>query len=139
MTVPQPLIDAYNSAEYHVSSYQPFVLSVNQFNRNLRNLHDEHHVESSAFLTAHNPFSQLVTDYENTILQNSLKSDIDSLGFTFINGFGQSSEYNKNWKESSFLVLGINFEMATALAKKYNQNAYIWSASECIPKLIICV
>ena len=139
MTVPQSLIDAYNSAEYHVSSYQPFVLSVNQLNSDLKSLHDEHNVESSAFLTAHNPYSQLVTDSENTILQNSLKSDLDSLGLTFINGFGQGSEANSDWKESSFLVLGIDFEMATALAKKYKQNAYIWSSIDCIPKLILCV
>jgi hypothetical protein len=136
MSLTQSLRDAYNSAEYHVSSYQPFVLKANEFSAYLQSLHLQHNCESSAFLTAHNPFSQKLTDSQNDISQQLLEAELTNFGLRLIKGFGQGGETNSDWRESSVLVLGISFDLSKMIAKKYEQNAFIWNGADCIPKLI---
>ena len=41
-----------------------------------------------------------------------------------------------DWQEYSYLVLGIDKDQATAMATRYEQNAYVWIGPAGIPELI---
>lgn len=77
-----------------------------------------------AFITACNPYSEQLSDVQNTVLNDLLENDL--------------AEYNvypalgrrEDWNEDSFLVLGISKEEATRLAIKYKQNAFVFGKFE---------
>ena len=91
---------------------------------------------SSAFLTAHNPLSNIVTDMENTAAQQALEAELTELGFTFLIGYGCDGD--GAWpQEVSALVIGIDFETAKAISIRYGQNAFLFAADDAVPKLIL--
>jgi Protein of unknown function (DUF3293) len=137
MTISENLIKAYESTDYVVNGTPKCKLQINKYSHELDALHKHHGVSCSAFLTAHNPFSVSTAEEINRTLQDALVSDLTSLSLHFIDGYGQSTDANADWKESSFLVLGLDLENGRKLAVKYRQNAFVWSDKNCIPKLII--
>ena len=76
-----------------------------------------------AFITAYNPLPKILSDSENTIRNNNLKQDIESLGFQFYTGYGIAKD--KSWKEESFLIVGIEKQEAKKLGAKYGQLAIL--------------
>lgn len=138
MTIPIHLLEFYISANYHVSATTPFKIKVNQFSDELKKLHFDHNVSCSAFLTAHNPFSELTSDELNNTYQESLINEIKTLSLKFVKGYGESSVATTDWQEASLLVLGLELDDAQKLAVKYKQNAFIFSHENCIPQLVIC-
>ena len=135
--VTEDLISAFKNTDYHVLANEHFVLRIDEFNEYLQRLLDEYEASSSAFLTAYCPFSKPLSLEENEILQSQLETDLNSLNYKFINGYGQGKAEYSNWKERSVLVLNISLENATRLAKKYKQYAFIWNDFKCTPRLIV--
>jgi hypothetical protein len=122
------LVRAYREAKFVVEYTSPITLLVGQSNSSLRALLKEHNVSTAAFITAFNPYSNVLSDQENISAQNSLIKDIKALGLQKINGFGQ--DIAEQWpKEVSVLILGITESQAEVLADKYSQNAFIWIGS----------
>ena len=80
---------------------------------------------SALVITAWNPLGQELETHENEALQNSLISDLNNLGFTFLPVLGQ--EPGGGWKEESLLIpndeLLNTLELVRLLADKYEQNA----------------
>jgi hypothetical protein len=132
----EELISAYKTTHFHVLDDVPFVLKVGEISPSLANLYRTHQVNSAAFITAHNPFSQ-VFSLENNIDRNlKLQSDIKALNLILIDGYGQDPL--KQWdKEDSFLILGLEIDQAKTLGVKYEQNAIVWCTHEAIPELIL--
>jgi hypothetical protein len=122
------LVRAYREAKFVVDYTSPITLLVGQSNSSLRTLLKEHNVSTAAFITAFNPYSNVLSDQENIGAQNSLLKDIKALGLPSINGFGQ--DIAEQWpKELSVLILDITESQAEVLADKYSQNAFIWIGS----------
>jgi len=127
-TIPPGLIRAYREAKYVVGIDSPIVLRIGQVNRQLKILLETHKVTTAAFITAFNPYSEVLNDDQNQAAQNSLIEDIQKLGLAVINGYGQ--DMAEEWpREDSVLALGITESLAEGLADKYGQNGFVWIGS----------
>lgn len=127
-TIHPGLIRAYREAKYVVQYLEPIELRIGRVNENLKGLLEVFNVTTAAFITAFNPYSEVLSDAENEQAQNQLRMDIESLGYEGVLGFGQ--DIAEEWpREQSFLAVGITESQAEALADKYGQNGYVWIGS----------
>lgn len=127
-TIHPGLIRAYREAKYVIGMDTPIILRIGQANRQLENLLHAHKVATAAFITAFNPYSEVLNDEQNQATQNSLLMDIKKLGLTVVDGYGQ--DMAEEWpRESSILALGITESQAEGLADKYGQNGFVWIGS----------
>jgi hypothetical protein len=100
----------------------------------LREIHRKHAVNSSAFLTAYNPFSGQRRPLENAEAQSELVLEV-SKRWAFL--YGEGSDIDGKWPpEPSILILGITLEEARGLAKKYQQNAFLFGNEKGLSCLI---
>ncbi|TGL54218.1 DUF3293 domain-containing protein [Leptospira wolffii] len=113
------LRQAYLRTEY--ITYKPsFSIRVGRTHPDLDEFLSGKGVYSWAFLTAWNPGSILLTLEENKIRNSDLIRELGS--FESIEGEGKAED----WKEESFLVLGIDLRNALELSKKFGQNAIVF-------------
>jgi len=96
-------------------------------------------VSAAAFLTAFNPRSEILSLQENESRQTQLLADIAQLGFAACDGYG--ADEGGDWpREISVLVAGISYVQAQDLAKKYDQNAFLFmkqrDAGSCTIELV---
>lgn len=81
-------IQAYLDTNYHVNGATPLTLNIGVASAGLAALHKIHGVESSAYVTACNPFSQALHDLANDARQAVLARELQQRGLTYINGVG---------------------------------------------------
>jgi hypothetical protein len=137
-TLNPELIRAYQSAEYHVRSAKPFVLELGKRSEGVVDLARRLQVDCVTFITAHNPYSEVLSDRENAKRNRQLKKELDKLDLTIVKGYGQ--DHAMKWKkEDSFVVFGLGLDTAKELGIKYKQNAIVWCDTDAIPKLVILV
>ncbi len=134
-TIHPGLIRAYREAKYVVGIDSPIVLRIGKASHQLKSLLDTHKATTAAFITAFNPYSEVMSDDQNHAAQKSLLVDTQKLGLSAIEGYGQ--DMAEEWpREASFLVLGITESQAEGLADKYGQNGYVWvGSSDALPVL----
>jgi ADP-ribosylglycohydrolase len=90
---------------------------------------------TSIFLTAYNPCSKEINRAENETRQTKLISILKDNGYKFFYGYGQGD--SADWTpEPSVLVLGIDFNKAFELARRFEQNAFIFAEKGKPPMLI---
>lgn len=65
--IAQSSIQAYPETNYHVHGATPLTLNIDVANAGLAALHKTHSVESSAYVTACNPFSQALELRSNLV------------------------------------------------------------------------
>jgi hypothetical protein len=127
---------AYLNTDYQVDAPgAPFKLNIGCYSPELDQLHQKFGVSTSLYITAWNPFSDLLTDEENNAKQQMLVSDITDFGFDMITGRGiaQSGDWPS---EESIIVLGCDEGTAITLSQKYQQNVVVFSDEKAIPGLI---
>lgn len=99
-------------------------------------LYQTHNVDCAAFITAFNPFSQELTTDENHRRQEVLAKDLTGRSLSFVEGVGQHP--SGAWPgEPSFLVLGLELEVAKSLGQSVEQNAIIWCGANRVPNLVL--
>jgi len=76
--ISEDLINAYRETEYIVNIEPPMTLRVGQKNEALIALHQKYRVESSAFITAYNPYSESTLDANNIKLQSELHKELQT-------------------------------------------------------------
>ena len=135
-TLNPELIRAYQSAEYHVRSAKPFVLELGKRSEGIVDLNRRLQVDCVTFLTAHNPYSEVLSDKENAKRNRQLKKELDKLDLTIVKGYGQDAKMT--WKkEDSFVVFGLELDAAKEFGVKYQQNAIVWCGADAIPLLVL--
>jgi hypothetical protein len=135
-TISLDTIQAYRQTHYHVCVQPAFTLSIAQPSAELLGLHQAHHVQSSAFITAYNPYSQPTNIDDNQQRQQALLQQLHAAGYTVLPGIGQHP--SNNWpSEESCLVLGLGREEASALGMQQEQNAIVWCGPDGIPELVL--
>jgi hypothetical protein len=130
------LIEAYQNANYYVRSAQPFIMQIGEKSDGLIDLCRRLRVSCAAFITAYNPFGEILTDEENKLRNNQLKLDIDTLELTVVKGFGQD-KLGEWGQEESFLICGLDLDASKKVGMKYQQNAIVWFGADAIPRLIL--
>ena len=134
-SIDSELWKAYEETDFIVHSKPEFSLNIGQFSEQLKQLLNSHKVSSAAFITAYNPFSQQLSQDENSERQTTLVDEIQSRGLSLFQGLGQHP--NHQWQgEPSVLILGIALEAAKKLARTYEQNAFVWCDEACTPQLV---
>ena len=129
-------IQAFLETEYCVHGDATAVLQVGVGCAELADLHQAHAVDCSAFVTACNPFSQVLGDAANAARQEALAHELKHRSLRFIDGVGQ--HLSNQWPgEASFLVLGLTLEAAKRLGDQFEQNAIIWNGADAVPRLIL--
>jgi hypothetical protein len=136
-TAPPPgLVQAYRETHYRVLGDDGFTLTIDVPSPELAHAHRRHGVDSSAFLTACNPFSRSLSDDENIALQAVLAAALRSLKLLFIDGLGQHP--SNGWQgEASFLALGVTRDQACHLGTRFEQNAIVWAGADAVPRLLL--
>ncbi|MDX3894255.1 DUF3293 domain-containing protein [Pusillimonas sp.] len=134
--IPASLLKAYRQTDYRVQAPRPFVMHIGQASQALCLLHRQYGVASSAFITACNPYSRLLTDQENAERQQRLAEAIAHGGWRSIPGSGK--HISGPWPaEACFLVLGIDREAARRLGRAFEQNAIVFCEADFVPELML--
>lgn len=134
-TLPAELLQAFSDTHYIVHHEPPFTMHIGQPSPELKALMSDQNALSAAFITGWNPFSQNLPTKENKVRQDELKATLKKRGLTCIDGIGKHP--SNNWPgEVSVLVLGLDLEAAKALARHYEQHAFVWAARDGVPELI---
>jgi hypothetical protein len=135
-SIEEALLQAYLETNYHIDTAIPFILRVGSVSKPLLTLYQQQGIRCGVFVTACNPYSQLLDEEANSVRQADLKGELNRRKLIFFNGTGQHP--TGDWPgETSFFVLGLPFEAAKALGKKYQQNAVVWCGEDAIPELIL--
>lgn len=128
---------AYRDAEYWVLADPPFCLAIDVPSHSLRRLHEQYGVTCSALLTAFNPHSERLADDLNQSRQHSLRKQLQSMGLNACPAV--NSDPKGLWPdEESVLVFGIERDDAEALARQFQQKAFLWNGADSVPHLIWC-
>jgi hypothetical protein len=134
-SLPPALLTAYEETDYYVSDDPPMLLKIGVQNDDARILLASFDVDSAAFITAWNPGSEQLLEEENDNRQAELLAEIEKLRLNYFVGWGE----REDWREYSYLILGISLPDATALGQQFGQNAFVWLDLEGIPQLVSLV
>ena len=115
------LINAYNSTSYNVFKPKLSIL-VGQTNPKVDILLEKYKCTEWAYITAHNPYSNVLTDQENIDRHNHLKKDLSNYSTFEGEGVGMDNTWTP---ERSFLILGISEMEAIKLGGKFEQYAIV--------------
>ena len=128
-TISPSLIKAYRHAHYFVHyKEEVLLLKVGFVNHALGNLLKAQGHSTAAFITAHNPYSQIASLEQNTQAHERLLHELSQDDIPVIEGLG--TDPADHWEpEASVLALGISLVKAQQLADKFGQNAFIWIAN----------
>lgn len=89
---------------------------------------------SCAFITACSPFSNRTSDGINKLRSRELRRDLSSRGFAFDNALGQGYDWPA---EESVLVFGISRPEASAIGRRYRQDAIVYARRDRPAELIL--
>ena len=134
--ISEALLQKYRQTDYIIDDDPPLLVHIGEQNDGLRILFASFNVESAAFITAWNPLGRQFTLDENYDRQIELLEDISSQRLNYFVGRGESQ--TGDWSEDSYLVLGVSLDDATEIAKRHEQNAFVWIPVSGVPELIIC-
>ncbi len=90
---------------------------------------------TAAFLTAANPRSERRSDEENRRRTAELRQALSTAGHRHLEGEGRDPA--GGWSEPSFLILGIQAAEALALARRFEQNGFVWCERGAAPELAL--
>ena len=125
-------LHAYRDTHYRVHASEPFTLRIGETCAALAAAHQSCRTDCSAFITAFNPFSQVLGDELNAQRHAQMGRELDLR----IEGVGQHP--SNQWPgEVSYLVFGLGLEAAKNLGCKFEQNAIVWSGADAMPRLIL--
>ena len=126
------LEQTYYNTRYIVAD---IILRVDKTNEQLDDLLIKNNCETYAFITAHNPLSQLLPENENNMRHKQLSAFIKKNKLIYFEGFGEGTAGWPN--ETSLLILGIRQEEAIACGIKFNQKAIIFGQLKGVASLIM--
>jgi hypothetical protein len=124
--MPDPKLEAaYRDTDYRVEDAPtgPFVIRVGNVCVDLEQLLFDEVAFDWAFVTACNPHSRRLSDDENARRMAELETAITAHGWDHYRGASAGSD--GDWREPSFLVLGITEGDAVELARRFGQNAIV--------------
>ena len=129
------LLEAYKATCYEI--IQPKIaIYIGKENEALQTFLKENEIINWCFLTAWNPYSNALSQEENSALNESLRLDLKDYKILE----AQGKDTIGNWPpELSFFVANISEAQAIALGKKYQQNAIVYGTINETPRLITLV
>jgi Protein of unknown function (DUF3293) len=77
-----------------------------------------------AIITAHNPYSQKLSDLENATRHKQLEQLLESRGFIFSPSTGQSPD--QTWQEEGVLIFDIALAESLEVGRHFEQHAIVY-------------
>ncbi|MEM7130768.1 MAG: DUF3293 domain-containing protein [Chloroflexota bacterium] len=136
--IAKELIEAYYATEYRVQLPTGTIgFRADEPTSGLNEFAASRGATSWAFITAYNPYSQLLPLQENENRQNLLKDVLSMSGYEFYagEGVGDSTEWPP---EPSLFILGLSCQKAMALGMVFEQNALIFCEATGKPEILFC-
>ena len=91
--------------------------------------------QAACYLTACNPWGQILEPAENAARMRALRQELDSEGWQYLDGFGRDPL--GQWPaEDSVLIWGMDAETARQWGRHWQQNAVLWSDADARPRLL---
>ena len=121
------LLEHYKNTDYwFVVNDRKVTLSVGSTNSYFNTLCHSFNYKTGAFITAFNPQSRQLTFDENRKRNQQLEAEL--VGFKGIQYFyGAGQDRSLQWPaEESFMVFGAQQQTVIDLARRYQQNAFLW-------------
>lgn len=130
-------LKAYEATQYRVDwPSGGFVLQIGRRSRELARLYEETGVTSAAYLSAWNPFSQLVPPEANAAAEAALEAALAGVAPILAPGWG--ADPSGAWPpERSTLALGLSLDEARRLARAFRQNGFVWCGADATPELVL--
>lgn len=129
-------LQAYRETEYRVSGPDAFILRVGELSAALAAAHKKQRVDCSAYITARNPFGQILDGAANAERHAALGRELSQRSLASVEGVGQHP--SNQWPgEPSYLIFGLTLEAAKALGMRLEQNAILWAGADAVPELIL--
>ncbi|WP_061123580.1 nitrile hydratase accessory protein [Caballeronia catudaia] len=126
-------LDAYRAAIYRVDDID---MKIGVANAAVVSLLAQHDVASAVFVTAFNPFGEVLAPDENAQRQRSLVERVGALGLRALPGEGVDP--TKVWTaEASLFVLGATPDTADMLMSAFEQNAVVYVDRAGVPRLLL--
>ncbi|HMP60686.1 MAG TPA: DUF3293 domain-containing protein [Gemmatales bacterium] len=113
----------YRQTNYHISLPERLlILHVDDLHPLLDEwLRTEFH-SCYAFITACNPGSRRLSETENATRMDQLRATIRAASYLVIPGEGVLGD----WREASYLVPGVELDLALGWARQFGQAAILW-------------
>lgn len=135
MKISEELAAAYRNTNYCVSSSgKVFVLRIGVASEAVKEIMAAASASGAVFITAWNPFSKVLTEAENIAANEALKSDLEKVAASILNGYGSSPD--TSWREDSFFAFPVERSASIKLCCQYRQNAVIFVSSDGVPELV---
>jgi hypothetical protein len=129
-------LKAYRETNFNVFTSIPFTLKVDFFSNELLDFYTLNSSNTCVFITACNPFSDVVSEEQNAHLQSNFEKYLKDAKLFYV--IGEGKHPSGDWEgESSFLVFGLGIEESKRLGIELKQNAIVWCDSDAVPKLIL--
>lgn len=91
---------------------------------------------TAVFITPYNPHGELLGQEENLERYERFVDEIKMIGNSFFYGYG--GDPDNEWPpEKSLLIFNLSRREANAIAKKYEQNAFVFVDQQAIPELVV--
>lgn len=135
MNIPQALEATYRNAYYCVSAPKiEFILQVGHISEEAAKLMAEFSAQGALFVTAFNPFGQVLSAEENENANALLKSELQAFCSMVLPGYGSSPD--ASWREESFFAFPASRSMATEFCCRHAQNAVLFVDADGIAQLV---
>lgn len=129
------LLRSYRETVFSLQEPTPLALRIDEANDALRVVHAKYAVSASCFVTAHNPYSVRLDDGANDDRHGALRAELRASGRVFFEGAGAHPD--GGWPaEQGVLALGLSRAEASALGRRWNQNAVVWCGTDAVPELL---
>jgi len=127
------LINAYKNTSYNVLD-PPMSIKIGHQNPELDALLERYDLTNWAYVTAFNPFSELLTAEGNEERHEQLNKRLKE----YLSFEGEGLGTDPSWKpERRFLILGISEKDAVKLGEDFQQNAIVVGKLKNVSKLML--
>ena len=120
------LVLAYRATDYVAhSGSRVFIIRIGHHSLVIDGLFTRMNAKSGAFITAWNPFSKSLSLGASEFWNRDLKRYLIVRGFSFVDGEGRGRD--GEWPpEPSIFAFGISRTEASAIGRRYRQNAIVY-------------
>lgn len=134
--VDRETIQAYLETCYCAQTEPVIVFRIDEPCPDLAVAHTLRNSSCSAFLTAWNPLSQVLSGSENAERHLALMNELELRSLEYVDVV--SHHPSNGWPdEAGVLVFGLSLEAAKTLGTRYEQNAIVCNGPDVIPRLVL--
>lgn len=131
------LTDKYLATYYRVNTSRGFTLRIGFVHDDLKMIMHALGISQGCYITASNPESKPFDRAENAARNEALGMDlIEARNLLVLPGIANGPD---DWREESYMVLGLSLEEGKRLGRKYQQNAILWFSDDAKPELVMLV